>query len=335
MSKSENSSPIRWGILACGGIAEKFAADLVTHVTDGVVYAVASRDFSKAQAFGAKHNALKAFGSYQELADCQEVDVIYIATPHAQHHENTLMCLEAGKAVLCEKAFTINSSMLEEMVAKSRAKNLFLMEAIWTRFHPSVTKVLQLIESGAIGNIVHIVADFGFKAPYNLEGRLFNPELTGGSLYDIGIYPLFISKLLLGNPKEIKAVATMAETGVDMNCAMSLTYENGATASLFSTVMAETDTVCTIYGTKGKIFMHGRFHETKGLTLSIKGEESQIFTTERLGFGYSYEAEEVQRCLRAEKIESDKLPLQFSLELMELLCEIRKQIGLVYPQEIL
>ena len=141
MSKSENSSPIRWGILACGGIAEKFAADLVAHVADGVVYAVASRDLSKAQAFGTKHNAVKAFGSYQELADCQEVDVIYIATPHAYHYENTLMCLEAGKAVLCEKAFTINSSMLEEMVAKSRAKNLFMMEAIWTRFHPSVTKV--------------------------------------------------------------------------------------------------------------------------------------------------------------------------------------------------
>ena len=333
MSKFKNSSPIRWGILACGGIAEKFVSDLVAHVSDGAVYAVASRDLMKAQAFGVKHGVIKAFGSYQELADCPEVDVIYIATPHAQHYENTLMCLKAGKAVLCEKAFTINSLMLEEMVAKSREKNLFLMEAIWTRFHPSVAKVLELIESGVVGNIVHIAADFGFKAPFDVNNRLFNPELTGGSLYDIGIYPLFISKLLLGNPKEIKAVATMAETGVDMNCAISLTYANGATASLFSTIMADTDTVCTVYGTKGKIFMHGRFHETKGLTLSIKGQEPQVFETERLGFGYSYEAEEVQQCLRAGKTESDKLPLQFSLELMELLCEIRGQIGLIYPQE--
>ena len=326
-------NPIRWGILACGKIAEKFADDLIAHVPDAVVYAAASRDLMKAQIFGQKYGATKIFNSYQDLVDCPEVDVIYIASPHALHYEHTLLCLEAGKAVLCEKAFAINTTMVKEMMAKSKEKNLFLMEAIWTRFHPSVAKVLEFIESGVIGNIVHIVADFGFKAPYNLEGRLFNPELTGGSLYDIGIYPLFISKLLLGNPKEIKAVATMAETGVDMNCAMSLTYENGATASLFSTVMADTDTVCTIYGTKGKIFMHGRFHETKGLTLSIKGEEPQVFTTERLGFGYSYEAEEVQRCLRAGKIESDKLPLQFSLELMELLCEIRGQIGLVYPQE--
>ena len=334
MSHKEYLSPIRWGILACGGIAEKFTADLVAHVSDGVVYAVASRDLSKAQDFGNRHGAVKTFGSYEELVACPEVDVIYIATPHAYHYENTLMCLEAGKAVLCEKAFTINSSMLEEMVAKSKEKNLFLMEAIWTRFHPAIAQIQQIIESGKIGDIVHIVADFGFKADYKVDGRLFNPALTGGSLYDIGIYPLFISKLLLGNPKEIKAVATMAPTGVDMNCAMSLTYLNGATASLFSTVAAETDTICTIYGTKGKIFIHGRFHETKGFTLTIKGEEPQVFTTERLGFGYSYEAEEVQKCLRTGKTESDKLPLQFSLELMELLCEIRQQIGLVYPQEV-
>jgi predicted dehydrogenase len=326
-------NPIRWGILACGKIAEKFAADLVAHVPDAVVYAVASRELSKAQDFGQRYNAIKAFGSYQELADCAEVDVIYIASPHAQHYENTLMCLNAGKAVLCEKAFAINTTMVKEMIAKSKEKNLFLMEAIWTRFHPAIAKTLEIIQSGQIGAIVHIVADFGFKADYDVNSRLFNPELTGGSLYDIGIYPLFISKLLLGNPKEIKSVATFAPTGVDMNASMALSYENGATASLFSTVGAETDTTCTIYGSKGKLFIHGRFHETKGLTLTIKGEEPQIFETERLGFGYSYEAQEVQRCLKLGKTESDKLTLQFSLELMELLCEIREQIGLVYPQE--
>jgi predicted dehydrogenase len=178
------------------------------------------------------------------------------------------------------------------------------------------------------------VADFGFKAVYDEESRLFNPSLTGGALYDIGIYPLFISKLLLGNPKEIKAVATFAPTGVDSNTSLSLSYDNGATASLFSTLNAQTDTTCTIYGSKGKIFLHGRFHETKGLTLEIEGQEKQVFETERLGHGYSYEAQEVQNCLKLGKIESDKLPLQFSLELMDLLCEIRQQIGLVYPQEV-
>jgi predicted dehydrogenase len=327
------SNPTRWGILACGKIAEKFADDLITHVQDAVVYAVASRDLMKAQIFGQKYNATKVFNNYQDLVDCPEVDVIYIASPHSLHYDHTLLCLEAGKAVLCEKAFAINTGMVKEMIEKSKEKNLFLMEAIWTRFHPAIAQTLEIIQSGQIGDIIHIVADFGFKAVYDENERLFNPELTGGSLYDIGIYPLFISKLLLGNPSEIKAVATFAPTGVDKNMSMSLRYENGATASLFCTLGAETDTTCTIYGSKGKIFLHGRFHETKGITLTIKGEEPQIFETERLGYGYSYEAQEVQNCMKAGKIESDKLPLQFSLELMELLCEIRDQIGLIYPQE--
>jgi predicted dehydrogenase len=334
LNSTLTTNPTRWGILACGNIATKFADDLVAHVPDAVVYAVASRDISKAQAFGERYNATKTFGSYQELVDCPEVDVIYIASPHAQHHGHTLLCLEAGKPVLCEKAFAINTSMVKEMIAKSKEKNLFLMEAIWTRFHPTIAKTLEIIHAGQIGNIVHIVADFGFLANYDENARLFNPALTGGSLYDIGIYPLFISKLLLGNPKEIKAVATLAPTGVDMNTSMALSYESGATASLFSTFAANTDTTCTIYGTKGKIFLHSRFHETKGMTLEIEGEEPQIFETERLGWGYSYEIEEVQRCLKLGWTESDKLPLQFSLELMELLCEVRRQIGVVYPQEL-
>ncbi len=329
-----NPNPIRWGILACGKIAEKFADDLVAHVPDGVVYAAASRDLMKAQIFGQKYGATKIFNSYQALVDCPEVDVIYIASPHALHYEHTLLCLEAGKAVLCEKAFAINTSMVQEMIAKSKEKNLFLMEAIWTRFHPAIAQTLEIIQSGQIGEIVHIAADFGFKAVYEEDSRLFNPSLTGGALYDIGIYPLFISKLLLGNPKEMKAVATFAPTGVDTNTSIALNYENGATASLFSTLNAQTDTTCTIYGSKGKIVLHGRFHETKGLTLEIEGQEAQVFETERLGHGYSYEAQEVQNCLKSGKIESDKLPLQFSLELMELLCEIRQQIGLVYPQEV-
>ena len=288
----------------------------------------------KAHIFGQKYEATKIFNSYQDLVDCPEVDVIYIASPHALHYEHTLLCLNGGKAVLCEKAFAINTTMVKEMIAKSKEKNLFLMEAIWTRFHPAIAQTLEIIKSGQIGDIVHIVADFGFKAVYDENARLFNPALTGGALYDIGIYPLFISKLLLGNPKEIKAVATFAPTGVDVNTALSLSYENGATASLFSTLNAQTDTTCTIYGSKGKLFLHGRFHETKGLTLEIEGQEAQVFETERLGHGYSYEAQEVQRCLKLGEIESDKLPLQFSLELMELLCEIRQQIGLVYPQEV-
>ena len=333
MNTQTSTKPLRWGIIGCGKIAVQFAEDLIAHVPNAVLSAVASRSLDKATAFAQRFEAPHAFGTYQAMLSSGTIDVVYIATPHAQHHENTLMCLEAGIPVLCEKAFAINTAMVKEMVAKSQEKQLFLMEAIWTRFHPAINQIEAIINDGQIGEIKHIVADFGFKADPDPASRLFNPELTGGSLYDIGIYPLFISKLLLGKPAEVKAVATFTETGVDMNCAVSLAFESGATASLFSTLAAKTDTTCTIYGTKGKIHIHGRFHETFGFTLTVEGEEPSVIQTERKGNGYSYEAIDVQRCLEEGRIENDRLPLQFSIELMELMCEIRSQIGLVYPQE--
>lgn len=329
----KNETPIRWGILACGGIAEKFADDLA-HVQGGYLAAVSSRELSKAQAFAAKYGSgVKAFGSYEEMVHSGEIDVVYIASPHGLHHEHTLLCLNAGVPVLCEKAFAVNSKQVAEMIQLSREKKVYLMEALWTRFHPSMAKLQEILDSGVIGEVVHLMADFGFKAAYIPEARWFNPALTGGSLLDIGIYPLFISKLVLGMPKVIKAAATFAPTGVDMNCTMLATYESGATATLFSTFAAKTDTTCTIYGTKGKIHIHSRFHETKGITLEVEGEEPQHFETERLGWGYSYEAEAVQADLRAGKIENDWVSHQHSIEIMALLDEIRKQIGLKYPNE--
>jgi predicted dehydrogenase len=207
------------------------------------------------------------------------------------------------------------------------------MEALWTRFHPSVAKLQEIIASGVIGEIKHVVADFGFKAAYDEEARWFNPHLTGGSLLDIGIYPLFISKLLLGQPLEMKATGVMAPSGVDMNCSIATKYASGATASLFSTFAAQTDTTCTIYGTLGKIYMHPRFHETKGMTLTIYDGAETVFETERKGWGYSYEADAVQEDLWAGRTENAWMSHQFSQELMGLLDEIREQIGLKYPNE--
>ena len=330
MAKEKN---FNWGILATGHIANKFAHDL-QFVSNSKIHAVGSRSLDKATEFAEKFDIENVFGSYEELVSCPDLDVIYIATPHSEHYKNTLLCLNAGIPVLCEKAFAVNSKQLIEMIALSKAKKVFLQEAIWTRFHPSVEKVLELIHSNVIGQIVHIAADFGFLAGTDLNHRIFNPNLTGGSLMDIGIYPLFISKLLLGKPSEIKAVATKVITGVDSSCTMALRYQSGATASLFSIIAANTDTTCTIYGENGKIFMHSRFHETKEITVTVTNCEPETFICERKGFGYSYEAADVQRCLSEGKIENDKLPLSFSLELMELLDNIRNQIGLVYPEEI-
>ncbi len=321
-----------WGILGPGKIAQKFAQDLA-FVPNAKLYAVGSRNLERAQNFAKEHNAITYFDSYEALVNCAEVDIIYIATPHSEHYKNTLLCLNAGKPVLCEKAFAINSLQLQEMVTLAQHKKIFLQEAIWSRFHPAIIQILNIIQSGQIGEIVHVQADFGFKANPDPEGRLFNPNLTGGSLLDIGIYPIFISKLILGQPTLVKAIGTLTSTGVDQNCSIAMKFKNGATASLFSTLMANTPTVCSIYGTLGKIEIHSRFHETKGFTVIIDGQEPQVFETERLGNGYSYEAADAQRCLLENRIENNLLTLSFSQELMQILDEVRMQIGLQYPQE--
>ena len=319
----KTDQPIRWGILACGGIARKFADDL-THAKNGHLAAVSSRDIKRAQEFASHYDtSVKAFGSYEDMLSSGEIDVVYIASPHGLHYEHTMLCLEAGIPVLCEKAFAINSKQVAAMIAKAREKKLFLMEALWTRFHPSIAKLQEIIASGVIGDIKHVVADFGFKAEYDEQARWFNPHLTGGSLLDIGIYPLFISKLLLGQPLEMKATGVMAPSGVDMNCSIATKYASGATASLFSTFAAQTDTTCTVYGTLGKIYMHPRFHETKWMTLTIYGGEETVIETERLGWGYSYEADAVQVDLHAGRTENAWMSHQFSQELMGLLDEIR------------
>jgi predicted dehydrogenase len=330
----KNGAPIRWGILACGGIARKFADDLA-FVKDGYLAAVSSRDLSRAQEFASHYGPdVKCFGGYEAMLSSGEIDVVYIASPHGLHHEHTLLCLNAGLPVLCEKAFAINSKQVAEMIQAARDKKIFLMEALWTRFHPSIIKLQEILDSGVIGDIVHLAADFGFQAPYDAQARWFNPALTGGSLLDIGIYPLFISKFVLGNPLEMKATGVMAPTGVDMNTSIALKYSSGATATLFSTFATKTDTTCEIHGTKGKIHMHSRFHETKGITVTIhETEEETFYETERLGWGYSYEAEAVQADLRAGRTENALMSLQFSAELMALLDEIRAQIGLKYPNE--
>lgn len=322
-----------WGIMATGGIAHKFATDLVDHVPNARVHAVASRSLDKAQAFAAQYGAPIAVGSYKELLSVENLDIVYIASPHSEHYANALMCLEARIPVLCEKPFTVNATQLHKLVQVARAQKVFLQEAIWTRFHPAVQLVQDEIAKGTIGEIVHLSADFGYAASPDPLARWFNPALTGGSLMDIGIYPLFIAKLLLGNPAKIQSVGVLTDQGVDMNTSMALSYASGATASLFSTFKTNTATTCHIFGTKGNILMHGRFHETKALSIALETGEQHTYATERLGYGYSYEAVDAQRCLAEGKTENDKLDLNFSLELMAILDTVRGQIGVVYPED--
>lgn len=320
---------INWGILGLGKIAEKFAAGL-KHVPNARLYAVGSRDHEKATMFGQKHGAIKMFGSYSEMLEDKDLDVVYISTPHIHHCENTLMCLRAGKAVLCEKPFALNGQEVTLMIDEAKKQNVFLMEALWTRFLPTILKMEELINAGTIGEIVHIKSDFGFKAPYNIEGRLFNKNLGGGSLLDVGIYPVFITFFLLGEPDIIVSASHIGLTNVDESMAMIFKYKNGATASLSSSFMTNTPVETDICGTNGRIRIHRMWHMPSYISLTMNDGSEQEFRFDYKGNGYEYEATEVTNCLLQGNKESALLPLAFSLKLMQILDKIRIQNNINY-----
>ncbi len=319
----------KWGIIGLGNIANKFASDLQLS-KNAILYGVASRDIEKAKIFSKKYHSVHYYGSYEELAKNPEIDVIYIATPHTFHFENTMMCLKNDKSVLCEKPLGINSDEVKTMLKEAKSKKLFLMEALWTRFIPATEKLIELLQEKVIGDIISIRADFGYKGDLKLEGRIYNKKLGGGSLLDIGIYPIYLSLLTLGLPANIKVMARMTETGVDSYCSMLFDYENYAKANLESTVEADTPIEAYIYGTKGHIKLHTRFHHTEKISLYQNGELTQVFDMKHKGEGYIYEIEEVNTCLRNNELESTKLPHSVSLNLITLIDRVKDKIGLSY-----
>ncbi|GAB2604667.1 Gfo/Idh/MocA family protein [Spirosoma areae] len=319
----------RWGILGPGRIAHKFAQDLLT-LPNAQLYAVASSNQQRADEFAETYTIPHAFGSYEELLTLPDLDVVYVATPHVKHYEHVMMLLNGGISVLGEKPFAMNGRQVDEMVGTARAKGVFLMEALWSRFMPGIEFALDLLKSGAIGKVLSVKADFGFKAPFLPEKRLFNKELGGGSLLDIGIYPLFLSYLILGKPATIKASATFGKTGVDEQCGIVLTYPGGQLALLDSTLLASTDCVGLIQGETGQIRIHTRFHETKGVTLKRDEHMATPFVFERSTHGYDYEAQHVMHCLAEGRTESPLWSLDDSLNLMTLLDAVRAEASIVY-----
>jgi len=278
---------IRWGIIGLGRIAHKFAQDLMT-VEGCELYAVASRSQEKADDFASEFKVPKAYSSYEDLANDTHVDAVYIATPHALHKENTILCLKKGIAVLCEKPFAMNLEEVIEMIAVAKAHNVLLMEALWTYFLPHYQYVLKALENKTYGKILKIEADFGFYREFDDSARLFKKSLGGGSLLDIGIYPIFAALSILGKPKEIEAEATFFENGADSSCDMIFGYDDQTKAYLKSTLLQETPTKAIIHFEKGSITLHSRFHEPTSITMiSEKGEETHNFKSET--FGYNYE----------------------------------------------
>ena len=326
------SKKIRWGILGAGKIANKFAADLAL-VEGAELTAVASLDQSRGNEFAKKFNIPTYFDSYEKLVTSPDIDVIYIATPHGFHHEHAMLCLNHRKAVLCEKAFALNSYQLKEMVSLSKIKKVFLMEAFWTKFIPQYIKIKELIDRGDIGEIKLIQADFGFKASSPPAQRLIDPELGGGSLLDIGIYPVFLAISLLGRPAEIKALMTSYSTGADEQCVVTMKFQSGALAVLSSTFASDTPTEAMIAGTDGRIQMRNRFHNPVGWLEIVRPKDilEEVAVDRESGFGYQFEARHVGDCLRKGLTESPIMTLSDSLLLMETLDRIRNECGIHYP----
>lgn len=322
---------VKWGILGAGVIAGKVAG-AIKEYPQAELIGVGSRNIEKAQAFADSAGIKRAFGTYEELCRSPEVDVIYVATPHTFHKEHTLLALRNGKHVMCEKPFSLNRRDSEEMIQAARSANLFLMEAMWTCLMPGMVKLKQLLKDGIIGKVNLVEADFGFQAPYCPDSRLFNRELGGGALLDVGIYPLTFALSTLGLPEEYSAVASLGKTGVDELSVYNLKYKNGTVATLKASITQQTDCVARIYGTEGTISIPSDWWKMEKIVIT-NGHVEEIDTSYNCN-EYYFEIEEVSRCIQKGLTESPNIPHAWTLNMMELMDGLRSQMGLCYPQEV-
>jgi len=323
---------LRWGILGTGKIASAMATGL-RDAPGAQLAAVASRSLASAQQFGAQFDVARHHGSYQALADDPEVDIVYIATPHTLHADNALMCLAAGKHVVCEKPFTMNAREAQAVVDLAREKQLFLMEAMWSRFLPMAQEAKRMIASGEIGTLQQISADIGFVANVPPEHRLLNPALGGGALLDVGIYPLSMAAFFLGPVVASQALANLGPTGVDEQVAFALRHAGGTTSSCAGSLRSLTPTEMIISGSLGRIRLPARFYKADHLLVEPMNGPARRIETPYLGNGYTHEAIEAMRCIRAGLFESDLMAHTETVALMAQLDAMRAQIGLVYPAD--
>ncbi len=319
----------RWGIIGAGNIAGKFASAL-NYTKYAELYAVASRDGGKGDQFGQKYGATRVYEGYHQLVEDPEVDIIYIATPHAFHCEQAILCLQHKKPVLSEKPMALSFDQVNLMVNTARSHNTFLMEGMWSRFMPSINKVLELIKEGIIGDVKHVRADFSFEAPFNPQGRLYDIKLGGGSLLDVGIYPLFLTTLLLGEPSVIQSLAKLAATGADEYCSMQFQYPGGQTASIFSGITFKSTLGASITGTKGIIYLQPPFYKATSLRLELHNGAGKEFTFPHEHNGFEYEIRQLMECLDKGDTECALMPHAFSLSMAKIMDTVREQCGIVY-----
>lgn len=330
--ESKQNHTLNWGILGPGKIAHAFAADLAL-VQGNQLLAVGSRSKERADFFAARHHVPRAYGSYEALLEDPEVDIIYIATPHDSHAHWAIKAMEAGKHVLVEKPAAVNAIQLDALTASAKKNKVFFMEALWSRFNPSIMEVLQRTARGDIGDISYIHADFSIYRDPAPSHRLVNPELAGGSLLDLGIYPVFLAVSLLGSPLEIKAAGQLNDSGVDIQATAILRYDN-ALVTLNSGIRGQSDMRAKICGTGGTFFLEPVWHETQAYSwLNSADGSTTHYPRPTLGKGYTYEIMECMSCLQAGMCQSENWSWENSREVISILDEIRRQIGVVYPFE--
>ncbi|MGD9145389.1 MAG: Gfo/Idh/MocA family oxidoreductase [Anaerolineae bacterium] len=326
------TNTIRWGILGTGWIASEFAQGLA-ELPDAELAAVGSRTAGSASRFADRFQVPRRHASYQALAEDPGVDVIYVATPNPLHREHCLLCLDADKPVLCEKPFALNAGQAGDMVRAAREKKLFLMEAMWSRFFPLMAKVRELVDEGAIGEVQMLVADLCIQFDFDPSDRRYAPDLGGGALLDLGVYPLSLASMLIGAPARITSLAHLGATGVDEQASITLGYDQGQVSTLYASLRADSPVEAILLGTKGQIRIHPWWIRPDAITLSVAGQEDTRLEMPFAGNGYQFEAAEVMACLRAGKLESDLMPLDETLSIMETMDTIRAQWGLRFPGE--
>jgi predicted dehydrogenase len=330
MSNS-GSEKFSWGILGPGGIAQAFAKDLAL-LQGHTIGAVGSRSLENAQKFAATFGGT-AYGSYEELVADPSIDAIYVATPHPAHHDNVILALNAGKPVLCEKPFSVNAHEAQAMIDAAARNGVALMEAMWARFLPHYAKVREIVESGVLGPILSIHADHGQRLADQGIARLIEPDLAGGALLDLGIYPVSFAHMILGTPAQITSTAVMTDKGVDAQTSMIFTYQDGAQAVLTTTMIEQTPCRAVVAGLNGWLEIDRTFYNPAAMRVVLNDGTTTEYPNTYKGHGLREQAEVFKQLVRSGKLESEILTWQATVEIMTTLDTVREQIGLKYPFE--
>ena len=326
------SEEIRWGVVGPGRIAEQVTKDFA-HVDGARAVAVASRSAERAQDFARRHGIERAHGSYADIVADPDVDVLYLATPHPQHHAVAVAALRAGKALLVEKAFTATVAGATEVVDLARAAGVFAMEAMWTRFQPAVVRLRELVADGAIGEVRSVQADLGVQREFDPTDRLFAKELGGGALLDLGVYVVSFAQMLLGEPDTVTAAGSTFGTGVDAEASLLLGWADGRTATLMTSLRNGLPGQARVFGTAGWIDVLPRFHHPQTIVLHRAGADPEEITLPQTGGGYSHELAEVTQCLQAGRTESAVMPLADTLAVQRVLEEAAGQLGVTFAED--